>query len=227
MAEAAAVVAEMGLRRIEFWSGHLALEDELPRWREALAMCGDLGLSVRSNDPAPVENDVKAARRLFERARELSLEVLNVTATPDALPLLEGLALEYGLRVGVCNTGPETDWSDLGTFEAALRNRDRQLGLCADLGVFLRVPEMPDRVIGQFRDRLYCVYLRDFEADEEGDIGEEMPLGEGTLDVDLTLRCLEEAGYAGPAIVRYEGRLIEPREAVRRTCNRLGLKIRQ
>lgn len=205
----------LGFSSLEFSRKHIDLMAPLDQWTAVLSHCAQLGLAVRSSDPVAVEN-VAETRRFFERARELGLQVLNVIASPDALGLLEGLALEYDLPVGLCNTGPETAWSDILSFENQIRHRDRHLGLCVDCGLFLRVPEMPERIIDRFRDRVHSIYLRDFEADEEGDVGEEMPLAEGTLDLDVVMSAIVDAGFAGPLILRYEGTQVPAEEAIHR-----------
>lgn len=214
-AEAVRRAARFGLPCVELWSGQIELMDKPDIWRGVLHEARSLGLSVQSAQPVALNEDAPGARALFERARELGLRGLSLSAPHEALGWLEGLALEYDMDVGIVNQGPESAWADARAFESALRARDRHLGLCLDTGLFLRVPESPLKMIREFADRIHCVYLRDFEADEEGDEGEEYPLGQATLDLPGVLGALEDIGYGGPAIIRYEGTRHDPLEALR------------
>ncbi len=224
--EAVDRVSQLGARCIEFWNGHLDFYEDPARAVSLLLECRHRGLQVLSNDPLPIENNPLAARVIFDQAREFDLDVLNVTATADVIPLLEGLALEYGQKVAICNQGPETPWSSIGEIDKQLRNRDWRVGLCMDTGLFLRVPEDPVKVMEIFGNRVHSIHLRDIEADEEGDIGLEHALGEGVLDVPRLVGYLEEMHFSGPIILCYQGLDHAPEDALALGMERLGMLVR-
>jgi type 1 glutamine amidotransferase len=71
-----------------------------------------------------------AARRLFEFARSVGVETIVSEAMPDALPLVDKLAGEYGINVAVCGSPKDV--------LAAVGNLSRRMGACGDAGVWAK-----------------------------------------------------------------------------------------
>ncbi len=79
----------------------------------------------------------------------------------------------------------------------AIRNHDKRIGACADLGHYIRSGENPVEIIRLFEGRLYGIHLKDFAAAEDAAKG--TILGEGLMDVPAVFRALRQVNFPADA----------------------------
>ncbi len=202
---------DTGLNRLELWGGHLDGFDpekaDIPAALEAfhreqviITTCGVYGF----------DTDETAARRAFDFAKAAGFPTISGDLrTDEALPLVERLCEEYGVRVAIHNHGKK---HRLGSPEALAdlfgRSSDR-IGLCLDTAWMLDSGEDPVAIARRFRDRLYGLHLKDFEFDAEGN-HRDVIVGQGGLDLPALIRLLVETGYDGYLTQEFEGNPEDP-----------------
>ena len=96
-------------------------------------------------------SDEASMRRLFEFARALSVETIVSDRLPEALPLLDQLAGEFGVNVALCGN-PQS----VLTAVSALSKR---VGVCLDTDSVNALAQVPG-VLSQIDDRTLIVNLR-------------------------------------------------------------------
>lgn len=212
--EAVEKTALAGGKVIEFYPGQRLRPDSDARWdhnasdeviaqmKEHLARHG-----VRAVNYGVVSGRDEAEwRRIFEFARKLNLYAVT-TEDADKLDLLERLAREYDIRVGIHNHPRQPNnpnyrvWSPTNVLEM-VRNRDPRIGAAADTGHWATSGIVPLDGLRVLAGRIVSVHLKDRTA--IGRQTTDVPFGAGVLDVAALLDELKRQGFNGNISIEYE-----------------------
>lgn len=216
--DAVLAVADLGLREVEFFPGHLGLKTSAEDQVLARGVLSDAGVSFSAFGVCGFGADMDENRGLFEFAKSWGVGVITAHPAADSFDSLEALTEEYGIKVAIHNHGPGSLYPDAATIRAAVSGRSKMIGLSVDTGHFLRVPgEDPVSIIEEFSDRVHSVHLKDMDPDDK-----EYVLGDGLLDLAGVLGKLVEVGFAGPLSIEYELEPEDPRPAMRETVSRIA-----
>jgi sugar phosphate isomerase/epimerase len=105
--------------------------------------------------------------------------------------------------VAIHNHGPEDKrWPRPQDAYAAIKDRDRRLGLCIDIGHTFRTGTDPVQACRECRDRLYDMHVKDLSA--RGEKESQVEVGRGLIDFPALFRTLVEIGYQGQVGLEYE-----------------------
>lgn len=212
--EAVEKTALAGGKVIEFYPGqrlradsdarwdHNAPDEVIARMKEHLARHG-----VRPVNYGVVSGRDEAEwRRIFEFAKKLDLYAIT-TEDVDKLDLLERLAKEYDIRVGIHNHPRQPNnpnyrvWSPTNVLEM-VRNRDPRIGAAADTGHWATSGIVPLDGLRVLAGRIVSVHLKDRTA--IGRQTADVPFGAGVSDVAALLDELKRQGFAGNISIEYE-----------------------
>jgi type 1 glutamine amidotransferase/sugar phosphate isomerase/epimerase len=92
-----------------------------------------------------------SARRLFEFARNVGVETIVSDSMPDAFPLIDKLAGEYGMNVAVCG--------DPEKVLAAIGSLTQRVGVCGDTGAWVKEGIKPLDELRQLKGRLLVLHI--------------------------------------------------------------------
>ena len=99
-------------------------------------------------------NDAAQIRKDFEYAKNAGFPLIFVSPEPGAMDTIEQMAKEYDIKVVIHNHGPEDKvWPRPQDAYAAVKSRDKHLGLCIDIGHTLRTGTDPVKACRECRDR--------------------------------------------------------------------------
>jgi len=213
--EALEKVHELGLHQVEFGSGHFALDSSSEEIWEMLKKVRRLDIAMSGHGVNRFTKDHEANRRIFEFANRAGIRNLSADPDPDAFDSLDKLVAEYGSRIAIHNHGPGHRYGKISECQKALAGRHPWIGMCADLGHFIRSGEDPIEAINTFEGRLYGIHLKDFaepKADAKGVI-----LGKGRLDVAAVFRALRRTRFPadGALSLEYEENPKDPMDEIR------------
>lgn len=172
------------------------LEDQLNRFHVQPVAFGVAGIS---KDPAQ-------ARVLFQWAKGLGLLVVN-TESIDALDTIEQMVKEFDIKVGIHDHPKRPDdpgyrnW-DPNFILSLVKNRDRRIGACADIGHWVRSGVKPLDALRILRGRIVSSHMKDLN--EFSPNGHDVPFGTGVSDIPAVLREFRAQHFEGPASVEYE-----------------------
>lgn len=210
------VVRELGLHHVELYGAHLSPTATGPEIDVVLEKLRrrDIALSahgVNRFGPSHAEN-----RSLFEFADRAGIRNLSADPQPDdaTFSSLDRLVDEFGVRIAIHNHGPGSRWDTPETILAALEGRHPGIGVCADLGHFLRSEVDPVEALRAFEGRLYGVHLKDFAERRKETRG--VVLGEGHLDLVGVFSALRDVGFPADGALSLEYEEPDPLEAIRR-----------
>ncbi len=175
---------------------------------QALDMAKQMGVKMGGgtitipNDPAKIKNE-------FEYAKNAGFPLIFVDPEPAALDTIEQMAKTYDIKVAIHNHGPEDKrWPRPQDAYAAVKSRDKRLGLCVDIGHTLRTGTDPIQACRECRDRLYDMHVKDLAA--KSDKESQVEVGRGVIDFPALFKTLIDIGYQGQVGLEYEIKAKDP-----------------
>lgn len=168
----------------------------------------------------PFGKDHDANRKHFELAKALGCR--NLSCDPENDPKcwdsVGRLCDEYGITTAIHPHGPGSRWVTIDQIYAAIKDVNPKIGLNNETGWFIAAGEDPVRACDVFEGRMYAMHLKDFRKKPDGSL-EDVPAGEGQLDVDALVKKLLEQKFAGVLSIEYEG--ADPVPAVQKSLARV------
>ena len=147
----------------------------------------------------------------FAKDREVILfNNTGVASTSGVVPdTIEQMAKTYDIKVAIHNHGPEDKrWPRPQDAYAAVKSRDKRLGLCIDIGHTLRTGTDPVQACRECRDRLYDMHVKDLAVKSEKE--SQVEVGRGVIDFPALLKTLIDIGYQGQVGLEYEIKAKDP-----------------
>ena len=197
---------KLELEYVELYRGHMDPASTAGQVEEARQRLSSAGLVVNAFGVEEFTSDHETNKSLFNFAKALGVTNLSANPTKDAFSSLAELVQEFDIRIAIHNHGPEDDrWRLPEWILESIQDLDPRIGACADLGHFIRAGVDPIEAIEMLGSRVLGVHLKDF--DEKGN---DVVLGTGQLDVQKSLRILNEIGFDGPLSLEFEGSVKDP-----------------
>lgn len=166
------------------------------------------GITIIGGGTITIPNDPAQIKKEFEYAKTAGFPLIYVDPDPAALDALEAMAKSYDIVVAIHNHGPENKrWPRPQDAYAAVKSRDRRMGLCIDIGHTLRTGTDPVQACRECRDRLYDMHVKDLAVKTDKD--SQVAVGRGVIDFPALFRTLIDIGYRGQVGLEYE---IKPKD---------------
>jgi len=141
--------------------------------------------------------------RAFEYAKAAGFKIIVGVPNHDLLERVSQKVAQYDIRVAIHNHGP-TDkvYPTPQSAYEKIKDLDKRIGLCIDVGHTLRSGIDPAEDIVRFADRLLDVHLKDVTAASEE--GTTVEIGRGAANMPAIVKALLAIGYSGVAGFEYE-----------------------
>lgn len=139
------------------------------------------------------EKDIDEA---FEYARKVGVKMIIAAPQFELLPYLEKKARQYNIVVAIHNHGPEDPlFPDIDSTYEKIKNLDRLLGICMDIGHTFRCGHDPAAMFLKYHDRIYDVHIKD----EQSPTAESKSVNNGWGKIDFVpfIKALRKTKYAG------------------------------
>jgi len=163
------------------------------------------GLKIVSGGAMPLDSDDPGVlRRYFEYARVCRMPmIVSAPTSVTALPHIERLAREFAILVAVHNHGPEDKtFQTPGQVFEAVKDRDRRVGVCIDVGHSIRAGADVLAAIDEAGTRLFDVHIKDLRS--ATDKKSQCDVGKGIVPVPAIFRKLKQTNYQGYVNLEYE-----------------------
>ena len=198
---ALAEAQKLGIKEVEIFPNHIAGLSP----KQVTEKLAAHEIKCVSYGVVPFTADADKNRKLFELAKSLGCENISCDPTPDAFDNLDKLTEEFGITAAIHPHGPKHRWGKIDTIWEAVKDHSPKIGLCADTGHLIRAGERPMRALEVFKDRLFALHVKDFKKVGE-EKWEDVPAGEGSLNVDGVVKFLLDQKFTGALLVEYEGK---------------------
>ena len=193
----------MGVTYMTFKDVHIPRTDAPEATRALRAKIEAAGITIMGGGTITIPNDRAKIKKEFEYARNAGFPLIFVDPDPGALDTLEEMAKTYDIRVAIHNHGPENkNWPRPQDAYAAVKSRDKRLGLCIDIGHTLRTGTDPVQACRECRDRLYDMHVKDLAVKTAKE--SQVEVGRGVIDFPGLFKTLIEIGYQGQVGLEYE-----------------------
>jgi len=193
----------LGVTHMTFKDVHIPRTDPPEATRALRAKIEAAGITIMGGGTITIPNDAVKIEKEFEYAKNAGFPLIYVSPDPAALDTIEKMAKSYDIKVAIHNHGPEDkQWPRPQDAYAAVKSRDRHLGLCIDVGHTLRTGTDPVEACRECRDRLYDMHVKDLASKTEKE--SQVEVGRGIIDFPALFRTLIEIGYQGQVGLEYE-----------------------
>ena len=201
----------LGLKYLELYPGQRLDKDqeikvgpEMPA--EALAALkaklAAAGIKATNFGVVEIPKDEAKARKWFDFAKALGLETLTCEPAADAWDTVEKLCDEYRINAA-CHDHPKPSpyWNP-DTVLAAVKDRSKRLGACADTGHWPRSGLVAVDCLRKLAGRIVSLHFKDIApADAKG---VDQPWGTGANDARGMLEELHRQHFRGVISIEYE-----------------------
>jgi sugar phosphate isomerase/epimerase len=198
--------AQLGIKYLEIFPGQKLKPDSketvsrtmsaetMDEIKKKLKDAGGLKLVAYGVDPIPT--DEEGARKTFDWAKKMGIEVLVTETTPN--DIIEKLANENKIRVALHNH-PQS-WPPDDVLKAT-KDRSKLIGSCSDTGHWMRAKFVPVDTLKKLDGRVMHLHFKDLNQFGEG---HDVPWGTGKGDPKAMMAELKRQGYKGYLSIEYE-----------------------
>jgi sugar phosphate isomerase/epimerase len=203
---------KLGLKYIEMYPGQ-ALGKNFPGAKVGPEMNGELRAELKKHlatcrvklmnfGVVSFTKDEKAARVIFDFAKDMGIETLTCEPALDAWDTVEKLAKEYGINAA-CHDHPKpsTYWDPQIVLDN-IKGRDRRLGACADTGHWPRSGLNAVECLKKLEGHIISLHFKDIAPLEMKGI--DQPWGTGDNNAKGMLAELKRQGFKGVISLEYE-----------------------
>jgi sugar phosphate isomerase/epimerase len=193
----------LGVRHMTFKDVHVPRTDPPEATRALRAKIEAAGITIMGGGTITIPNDPAQIEREFVYAKNAGFPLIYVDPEPAALDTIERLAKTYDIKVAIHNHGPEDKrWPRPQDAYAAIKSRDRRLGLCIDIGHTTRTGTDAVAACRECGDRLYDMHVKDLASKDAKE--SQVEVGRGIIDFPGLFRTLIAIRYQGQVGLEYE-----------------------
>jgi len=201
-ADAIAMTKRIGATRICFKDVHLPLESSEEEIHNALSLVRSAGLELYGVGVIYMK-DEKSVHQAFAYARAASVRMIIGAPDVELLGLCEQKVKETDVMLAIHNHGPDNPlYPGPGDAYALIRDMDRRVGLCMDIGHTMRNGQDPAEAAKKYIDRLHDIHIKD--VTEASKAGQPAEIGRGVIDIPKFLRTIFKLKYRGVLALEYE-----------------------
>jgi len=202
LAQTLVMTKRVGLTHIALKDVHLALNSSPEKIQAAVAQVKEAGLDLYGGGVIYMSSEAQV-NQAFDYAKAAGMRVIIGVPSPDLLPLVDKKVKEYDIKVAIHNHGPGDKTYPLpDTVYEKIKDLDKRIGLCNDIGHTARSGVDPAASIEQFADRLLDVHIKDETAATAA--GSPTEVGRGVIDIPSVIRTLVKINYTGIVSFEYE-----------------------
>ena len=193
----------LGVKHMTFKDVHIPRTGPAEATRALRAKIEAAGITIMGGGTITIPNDPAKIKKEFEYAKNAGFPLIFVDPEPAALDTIEQMAKTYDIKVAIHNHGPEDKrWPRPQDAYAAVKSRDKRLGLCIDIGHTTRTGTDPVQACRECRDRLYDMHVKDLAT--KSDKESQVEVGRGVIDFPALFKTLIDIGYRGQVGLEYE-----------------------
>ena len=218
--QAIEMVKSLGVRYINLKDVHLKMDSTTEERKEAAKKIRDNGLVLMGGGVIYLKNDENQVRNAFNYVKDAGMPVMVSAPDLDALPLVEKMAKEYGVKVAIHNHGPgDNRYPSPRDAYRLVKDLDPCMGVCIDIGHTVRIGENEVEAIHAVQDRFYDMHIKDVTSRTRD--GDSCEIGRGVIDIPGVLRALLEVNFTGHVGLEYEKDADHPLPGIRESIGYL------
>ena len=197
-----------GVNQITFKSMHLPLDSDKETIKKAVALCKQKGVNLYGGGVIYMKSKAEVDQA-FEYAKTAEMKMIVGVPNHDLLDYVEGKVKEYDIMLAIHNHGPgDLVYPSAESAYVLIKNRDKRMGLCIDIGHTKRINRDPEQDLKDFFDRVLDVHIKDVTAANAE--GTTCIIGRGVINFPSFMKSVVKLGYKGTLSLEYEAEVKDP-----------------
>ncbi|WP_430936258.1 sugar phosphate isomerase/epimerase family protein [Saccharicrinis sp. 156] len=144
----------------------------------------------------------KEWKQLFEFAKKMGIKTIVSEPVQELLPMIDGLCMEYKIRVAIHNHPDPTRYWNPEIVLKALEGRSKYMGACTDVGHWTRSGLDATECLKKLEGRVFEIHMKDVNrTDKEGHA---VVWGEGVIDWTKVFGELKRQKFKGKFVIEHE-----------------------
>jgi sugar phosphate isomerase/epimerase len=142
-------------------------------------------------------------KAIFEFAKDIGIEHITTEPSMDQLETLDKFCNEYKIRAALHNHPvPAVYWHPAIILDQ-LKNRSNMIGVCGDIGHWVRSGLDPISCIKELKGRIWAFHVKDLNV-FGSKAAHDVPWGTGVSNIAGVLNELKQQGFRGYFSIEYE-----------------------
>jgi len=200
--QALEMTRRLGLKKITLKDMHLPMNITAQEMAVVQKKMNEAGIELSSCGVVYMKT-AEEIHKAFVYAKLAGIKMMVGVPEQSLLGLAEEKVKETEIALAIHNHGPtDLRFPSPESAYSLIRNMDKRMGLCIDVGHTQRLGLDPSSEVERFFDRLLDVHIKDVSsADAKGSTVE---IGRGVIDTPKLLRTLAKLKYAGTLHFEHE-----------------------
>ncbi len=196
------VYLRLGFTAVALKSMHMPLESSADDVKKIAEKVRAAGLALYGAGVIYMKTAEEVATA-FRYASNAGLEMIIGVPNHELLPLVDEQVKKYNIKLAIHNHGPGDDlYSSPSDVFAKIKDMDKRIGLCIDIGHVVRIGQDPIGMIEGYKDRLYDMHMKDVNRGVAD--GTPVEIGRGVIDIPAVVKALKKTNYKGVVAIEYE-----------------------
>jgi inosose dehydratase len=196
------ISSRLGLTSLALKSMHMPLESSAEDIKSIANKIRSAGLVLYGAGVIYMKT-AQEVESAFSYAANAGLEMIVGVPNHDLLPLVNEKVQKSNIKLAIHNHGPGDDlYSSPSDVFAKIKDLDKRIGLCIDIGHVVRIGQDPVAMIEKYKDRLYDMHMKD--TDKAQADGSPVEIGRGIIDIPNVIKTLKKINYQGTVAFEYE-----------------------
>ena len=158
----------------------------------------EAGINIFAFGVTSIPEDETAARKLFEFAKEMNIATIASEPQAQQFDLIDRLCQEYQIKLAIHNHPKPSPYWNPDTVLERCQGRSKWIGVCADVGHWVRSGLDPVECLKKLEGRMFDVHTKEI------DDGHDVVWGTGQGRIKSILEELYRQGYQGTFSIEYE-----------------------
>lgn len=202
------MLQRLELKEVCLKSMHLPMDASPAQLKEMTDKVRQAGINLYGVGVIYMKSE-KEVDNAFAYAKNAGVKMIVGVPNHELLAYTEKKVKQYDIRLAIHNHGPgDKVYPSPETVYEKIKNLDKRIGLCIDIGHTQRIGLDPIKDTIRFADRLYDVHIKDVTGNTEKDTPTE--IGRGVIDIPGFLKALLKIKYAGRVSFEYEKKAEDP-----------------
>lgn len=206
--EALDMTLRCGVNRITFKDMHLPLDSDKDTITRIADLCRNKGVALYGAGVIYMRTKSEVDQA-FEYAKTAGMVMIIGVPNHELLDYVEEKVKQYDIKLAIHNHGPgDKLYPSAESAYTLLKNRDKRMGLCIDIGHTKRINRDPEQDVKDFFDRVFDIHIKDVTAASAD--GTTCIIGRGVINFPSFVKTLIKKGYKGTLALEYEDEADDP-----------------
>lgn len=202
------MTARCGVTRITFKDMHLPLNASDETIRNTVELCRKKGIELYGGGVIYMKNR-EEVDQAFRYAKTAGMEMIVGVPNHELLDYVEEKVRQTDVKLAIHNHGPgDKLYPSAESAYRLIKNRDKRMGLCIDIGHTKRINRNPEQDLKDFFDRVLDIHIKDVTAAAAE--GTTCIIGRGVIDFTSFMKTVVKMKYTGTLALEYEAEADDP-----------------